>query len=370
MKSLSRTAWFYWDPPREAFTIPFFDHPIVWYGILFVSGFIIGYFVLIPILTRFLSQSKHLSNLDIANWPEFIEQLRSSSSPLITQLSTQFDLSTRRQIKQQSPAITSDLKQRILDGLNRLLRDSSISRADLEHTFGKALTSLKQTAYFLTDRLCWFTVIGTVVGARLGAVFFYDWNYFSSHPLEIFKVWHGGLASHGGFLGVMVSLYFYLKYIQKWVPQLTFLRLLDDVAIPTALVCCFIRLGNFMNQEILGTPTNLPWGILFAHPADDSLAIPRHPVQLYEAIAYLITFCILWSLWKYRNLDEEHPGALIGITFILGFGSRFILEYWKATQDSILDSSLLQMGQILSIPFILLGGYLLWRSRFIPLKRS
>lgn len=296
MHDCSWIAWFYWNPPREAFTIPFFDHPVVWYGILFVTGFIAAYFLLIPIFDRLLSQ---------------------------------YPLS---------------------------------SLATLQHAIDKPMASTRQMAFFLTDRLCWFAVIGTIVGARLGLVFFYDWPYFRQHPTEIFKVWHGGLASHGGFAGVMIALYFYTKYVQKWIPQLTFLRLLDCVAIPTAFVCVFIRLGNFFNQEILGTPTSLPWGVIFGHPADSSAPFPRHPVQLYEAGAYLLTFCILWILWKYRHLDEK-PGALIGLTFILGFGSRFILEFWKETQDSsMVDSSFLQMGQILSIPFILLGTYLFWRS--------
>lgn len=284
-----KLCWFYWDPPREAFTIPFIHHPVVWYGILFVAGFVSAYFILNPIFTRFLIQTGQEQALD------------------------------------------------------------------------PSLTSPKKAAYLLTDRLCWFAVIGTIVGARLGAVFFYDWPYFRQHPLEIIKVWNGGLASHGGVVGVMLALFLYAKYIQRWIPQLTFLRLLDFVAIPSALTACFIRLGNFINQEIVGIPTTMPWGVLFGHPADNVSAVPRHPVQLYEAGAYLITFFILWRLWKYHHLDEK-PGALIGFMLIFIFGSRFVIEFWKSTQESIISSSFLQMGQILSIPFILLGIFLVWRS--------
>jgi prolipoprotein diacylglyceryl transferase len=365
MVSHSWTAWFYWDPPREAFTIPFLNHPIVWYGILFVTGFIIAYFLLNPIVVRFLIQSRHLSSLDILNWPLLIETLRTSSSPLIYQFMGELNLSARQQLKQKTTPffLTPTLQQEIVEGFNRLLQHSSLSRDNLQQVFGKALATPKQTAYFLTDRLCWFVVIGTVVGARLGAVFFYDWPYFREHPLEIFKVWHGGLASHGGFIGVILSLYFYLKYVHQWVPQLTFLRLLDYVVIPSTLVCGFIRLGNFMNQEILGTPTTMPWGVIFGHPADDSAPIPRHPVQLYEAAAYFMIFCLVWWLWKNQRLDERRPGAILGLSFILGFGTRFIFEFWKATQESIFSSSFLQMGQILSIPFILLGTFLIWHSK-------
>lgn len=288
MNIFHQIGWFYWDPPREAFTIPFINHSIVWYGILFVIGFTLAYFILNPIFARFLSQTQHQSKLEIKD--------------------------------------------------------------------------PKQAAYFLTDRLCWFAVAGTIIGARLGAVLFYDWPYFSQYPLEIFKIWNGGLASHGGVLGVMLALYLYTKYIHKWVPQLTFLHLLDFVAIPSALTACFIRLGNFMNQEIVGTPTDLPWAVLFGHPTDSVAAIPRHPVQLYEAIAYLITFFILWGVWKNQRSDDK-PGAIVGLLFIFVFGSRLLIEFWKAQQESILDQSFLQTGQLLSIPFILIGIFLFLRSK-------
>lgn len=357
-------AYFYWDPPIEAFRIPYLDHPVVWYGVLFVIGFILAYFVINPILARFLVQSRHLSALDIMHWPSIIEVLRTSPSPLVSQLMQQCDLSARQQLKQQSPPpITPSLQQGILAGINRLLLYSSTSREELQNLFGKGLASPKQTAYVLTDRLCWFVVLGTIIGARLGTVFFYDWDYFYEHPLNILKIWHGGLASHGGVIGVVIALFLYLKYIQRWVPQLTFLQLLDYVAVPSALVSGFIRLGNFVNQEILGTPTALPWGVIFGHPADGSMPTPLHPIQLYEAAAYFLTFLILLKLWK-KQQPHERPGSLVGWLFVLIFGSRFVLEFWKSTQESLLDSTFfLQMGQLLSIPFILLGAFLIWYSK-------
>lgn len=301
MLQSSLLAWFYWDPPLEAFTLPFVNHPVVWYGILFVAGFVLAYFMINPIFVRFLTQ-----------YP---------------------------------PS----------------------SYAKLEQIFGKEKISPKQMAYVLTDRLCWFVMIGTIVGARLGAVFFYDWPYFRENPLEIFKIWHGGLASHGGTFGVLITLYLYTLYIQRWVPHLTFLRLLDCAAVPTALVACFIRLGNFMNQEILGTPTTMPWGVVFGHPADRSPPMPRHPVQLYEASAYLISFFVLWYLWKKQKKNEQ-PGFLVGLLFILIFSSRFILEFWKSTQSSMLNLPFLEIGQILSIPFIFLGILLFYRSKKASVK--
>ncbi len=292
-------AWLYWDPHREAFIIPFTDHPVAWYGILFVTGFILAYFVFHPILTRFLIQIPHFSQLNVKDWTGLIEELRASPSPLVSQLMTQFDSLTHQKLKQPNlPSLTSDLQQGVLRGFNHLLKLDVVKQKDLEQVLHHSLVSPKEIAYLLTDRLCWFVVAGTIIGARLGDVFFYNWSHFRHHPLEIFKIWHGGLASHGGVLGVVLALYLYLKYIQKWIPQLTFLTLLDFVAIPSALVACFIRLGNFMNQEILGIPTDLPWGVVFGHPAENVPPFPRHPVQLYEAGAYLITFFVLWNYGK------------------------------------------------------------------------
>lgn len=359
MNSFHLIASFYWNPQREAFTVPFFNHPIYWYGILFVIGWVIAYFVANPIFTKFLIDTRQLSSLDILNWSTLTATIRTSSSPIITQLLSQMNPAICQSIQQKAEP-TEETKQGILNGLNHLLKDSSISRDNLKELFGSSLAPPSQTAYYLIDRLCWFAVVGTIIGARLGAVFFYDWPYFREHPIEIFKVWHGGLASHGGFLGVIISLFLYLKFIHRWIPQLSFLRLLDYVAIPTMIVCFFIRLGNFVNQEILGTPTTMPWGIIFGNPDNGSLPIPRHPVQLYEGLVYLSIFFILWTLWK-KGLDQR-PGALIGLTFLLGFGSRFILEFWKSTQESILDVSFLQMGQFLSIPFILIGAILVYRA--------
>lgn len=358
-------CWLYWDPPRKAFTVPFINHPVFWYGILFVGGFALAYFLINPLLARFLTQIRYISDLDIKNWPLLIDQLRLSTSPLVVELKTQFDPLTLQHLKPEKRAdLTLEFKQRILEGFNQLLKDTSFSREELQEAFPLSLATPKQTAYLLTDRLCWFAVAGTVIGARLGDVFFYNWSYFREHPMEILKIWNGGLASHGGVLGVMLALYLCTKMIQRSIPQLSFLRLLDYVSVPTALVACFIRLGNFMNQEIVGTPTDLPWGIVFGHPADNVAAIPRHPVQLYEAIAYFIIFIILWWMWR-KQPSNEKPGALVGMMFILIFGSRFILEFWKSTQDSsLINNSFLEIGQILSIPFILLGFFLFVKARY------
>ena len=128
------------------------------------------------------------------------------------------------------------------------------------------------------------------------------------------------------------------------------------IVIPTGLVSFFIRLGNFFDQEILGTPTDMPWGVIFGSPADQSAIVPRHPVQLYEGLAYLATFVLLYRLSKTKAINS--PGLLTGLFFILIFGARFLMEFVKAHQEANFDQSLLQAGQLLSIPFVL-GGLLL-----------
>lgn len=360
MRTIEMLGWLYWNPSKEIFTIPLLDRPVAWYGLLFVLGFIAGYFIINPIFTRYLSQAKILSNLDVTNWPLLISSLieqRTDSSSLAYRIFPKIDASFRarllemRDIKQ----IDKPIQDAILRGLRRLLYDKQIERADIEKAFPEAIATAQQTSYLLTDRLCWFVVAGTLIGARLGEVFFYDWPRYQYQLLEIFKVWKGGLSSHGGTIGVLIALYLYTLYVRKWIPSLTFLRLIDYVSIPTALVACMIRIGNFINQEILGTPTMLPWGVIFGNPLDGTIPTPRHPVQLYESFSYLAIFMILLSIWKRKGTTLK-PGVISGLLLILIFTSRFFLEFWKSNQESFWgDLFHLQMGQWLSLPFIVLG---------------
>lgn len=220
-----------------------------------------------------------------------------------------------------------------------------------------AATAKKQAQYLL-DRLTWFVVGGTIVGARLGHVFFYEWSLYRKNPIEIFAIWKGGLASHGGVVGILIALYFYQRLIRKDFPEFNYLAILDAIVIPSALTGCFIRIGNFWNQEILGTQTLVPWAIVFGDPMDGSAPVPRHPVQLYEAAAYLLCFVFLVYLWRYRNATQ-FPGRLSGWFFIIMFSARFFLEFFKTSQSDLIDESFVQMGQYLSIPVVLLGMALL-----------
>ncbi len=213
----------------------------------------------------------------------------------------------------------------------------------------------KPKAIQITDRLTIYMIIATVVGARLGHFLFYEHpsNYLGD-PLEFFRVWEGGLASHGAAVGIIIGLILFSYRIRAIEPKLTWIRLLDFVSVPAALGGCLIRFGNFINQEVLGTPTDLPWAVVFGHAADRSMPIPRHPVQLYESLFYLAVFVLLWRLtYKHRFLFRR--GKLIGLFLILVFGFRFFVEFIKTEQSHLLDLSFLTMGQLLSIPTVIAG---------------
>jgi phosphatidylglycerol:prolipoprotein diacylglycerol transferase len=199
------------------------------------------------------------------------------------------------------------------------------------------------------DSLLLYLVIGTVVGARLGHVLFYDPGYYFSHPLEIIEIWKGGLASHGGAIGVLLAVYLY----SRKHPTQPYLWLLDRLAIPVALAATCIRIGNFFNSEILGTPATVPWAIVF----DRIDNVPRHPVQLYEAISYAIIFIILRTIYK-RHTDKLRPGMLVGLLLTLVFSARFFLEFIKMHQAAY-ASGYFSVGQWLSIPAVIAGVVLL-----------
>lgn len=196
-----------------------------------------------------------------------------------------------------------------------------------------------------------FLVIGTIVGARLGHVFFYEWDYYSAHPSEILKIWNGGLASHGGTIGNIIGLFIFSWTVSKKPASWVF----DKVVVPVALVAALIRFGNLMNSEIYGAYTSMPWGFIFVRNGE---TLPAHPTQLYEGGCYLLLFGLLmWMYWK-RNA-EERPWLLTGVFFLVTFASRFFIEYLKNVQVvsefEMIEKYGMNLGQMLSIPFILLG---------------
>lgn len=371
-------AWLFWDPVRVLFTVPIIDRPVVWYGLWFVLGFIVGYLLILPMFRRRLERTHVILDRDIANWQTLIDILQKGPTKpgsLLFKISQHFDKKTWQLLRQPMSQLQNSnglaLRSSILAALNSVLNDShsslKVDRAQIEALFPKAIYRLKDLSLFLVDRLTWFVVAGTIIGARLGHVFFYDWPRYQDHFIDIFKVWEGGLASHGGTVGILLALFFYQRMIRKNFPEFTFLTILDMLVVPTALAACCIRIGNFFNQEIIGTPTTLPWAVIFGHPADHSVPEPRHPVQLYEGAIYLLTFFLLYYLWKTYS-DKLRSGVLSGIFFISIFGSRFFFEFFKMPQSLILDESILQTGQYLSIPCVLFGIWLLYRS--FPLNKK
>lgn len=212
-----------------------------------------------------------------------------------------------------------------------------------------------------------YVVVGTVIGARLGHVLFYDPAYYLANPSKIIAVWEGGLASHGGALGVIIAVWIY----SCRVAGRSILWTLDRIAVPTGLVAMFIRLGNLMNSEIFGRPTDLPWGFRFLRSAEyhqlvPDLSIGCHPTQLYEALAYLLTFLLtMWLYWR-RDMARRYQGLIFGVLLLCIFGSRILIESVKNVQEAweldLIASYGLNMGQILSIPFVVVGGCLVLRS--------
>lgn len=194
-----------------------------------------------------------------------------------------------------------------------------------------------------------YLIVATIVGARLGHVLFYGWDYYSQHPIEILFVWQGGLASHGGVLGIMIAMIVWSKQVSKR----SILWVLDRVVVPSIFVGALIRLGNLMNSEIYGIPTNLPWGFIFER-GQEYQNIPCHPTQLYEALAYLVTFgVLLYMYWKTKAKDYQ--GLLVGVFFIMVFSARFAVEFIKNIQEPFEKGMSLDMGQWLSIPFVAAG---------------
>lgn len=211
------------------------------------------------------------------------------------------------------------------------------------------------------DRLLVYVIIGTVVGARLGHCLIYEPDYYLAHPLEILKIWKGGLASHGGTVGVVIAFFIFIKQSKG---KYSFFELADMIVVPIALVCTFIRLGNFMNSEILGKPTDGPFGVIFARIGDMT---PRYPAQLFEAAAYFATFIILTIL--YFTWKNRPKGTLLGILLLLVYTARYFIEPLKEEQADYSLNSGMNVGQLLSIPFII-GSLLLIVILFVMQKRS
>jgi prolipoprotein diacylglyceryl transferase len=208
------------------------------------------------------------------------------------------------------------------------------------------------------DRLTVYVAVGTIIGARLGHCLFYEPAYYLANPIEILKVWHGGLASHGAAIGIPLAIWLFVRKEKK-----PFIWAIDRVVIVVALAGVLIRLGNLMNSEIYGVETTLPWGFVFLRNGENA---PKHPTQIYESLAYLITFVILLRVY-WKNMGKQKPGLLFGLFLIFVFGFRFLVEYVKEDQVAFEAGMKLNMGQLLSIPLVIAGiALLFWAFRRVP----
>jgi prolipoprotein diacylglyceryl transferase len=209
----------------------------------------------------------------------------------------------------------------------------------------------------MLDQLTIYMALGTIIGARLGHVLFYDPGYYFSNPLKIIAIWEGGLASHGAAIGILTALYLFIRK-----NKLSYLWILDRIALVIALSGVCIRLGNLMNSEIYGIPTTMPWGFLFVRSSEVvhgiETLVPRHPTQIYEALSYLAIFIFTFVSY-FKGYLIKQKGKLFGIFLILLFGARFLIEYIKNSQEDFEKALPFDMGQILSIPFILVGIFLI-----------
>lgn len=216
-----------------------------------------------------------------------------------------------------------------------------------------------------------YLIVATILGARLGHVFFYGWDYYSQHPIEILYVWQGGLASHGGVLGIIIAMIIWSRNVSKR----SILWVLDRVVVPSIFVGALIRFGNLMNSEIYGMQTSLPWGFIFER---NNETVAKHPTQIYEALSYLVTFGVmLYMYWKTKAKDYQ--GMLVGVFFIMVFTARFFVEFIKEDQEAFEATMSLNMGQWLSIPFVITGivliilaikkGPVIYKNQVVPGKK-
>jgi prolipoprotein diacylglyceryl transferase len=222
---------------------------------------------------------------------------------------------------------------------------------------------IEDIPYEHLEKLSIYSLIGILAGARLGHCLFYEPSYYLSHPLEMILPvtfppdggikfsGYQGLASHGGILGLLIALSIYSRKTKH-----PMIDTLDLIAVVAGLSFGFIRLGNFMNSEIIGTPTTLPWGVIFERVDN----IPRHPAQLYEAVSYFIIFAIMMFLYKKMRARLKN-GFLFGLATVLFFTARFLIEFVKENQVGFEDRMTLNMGQVLSLPFIAVGiGFIIY----------
>jgi phosphatidylglycerol:prolipoprotein diacylglycerol transferase len=335
-------SYLIWNPNRVVFTIPYINHPIVWYGVLFALGFLVTYFILRKVFVVEILSKISLDQTHIVDW-DLLHQEMEKYPDL-------FSVHLKKEASRSS----------IVSQLEKYIKLKLLPRS----FYRSQILNLSQSSDRLTDQLTVYIVCGTIVGARLGYVIFYGWPLFRENWLDVFKIWTGGLASHGACVGILTALYLYVRKLSKTKTNFSYLHLMDFLAITAGFFSFFIRLGNFVNQEIVGIPSEVPWAIFFLNPFDGNAPVPRHPVQLYEGLFYLFVAITLFTLWKKNKLQIGN--GLYAATFLISlFSFRFFIEFLKEPQGVVLPVFKgLLMGQLLSIPFIFAGIGIILKYRF------
>jgi phosphatidylglycerol---prolipoprotein diacylglyceryl transferase len=318
-------AWITINPNPIVFKIPFIEHPIAWYGCIFAFAFYLGYNLFIWIYTRHLLDKVSItSEFEGTKIPE-------SFTPSKKQKKLYHFYKARCQDEEKLQSLKLQFY--------------------LESTHPDKVTSIEKKSLKFSESALLYMIIGTVVGARLGHILFYEnITEYILNPINIIKTWEGGLASHGGIIAIILAS---ILFVRK-EKSISFLAFADLATIPTMFVCAWIRIGNFINQEILGDVTTKPWGIIFKSPVDGGAILPRHPMQLYEFLLYLSVSALLFTLW-YKKTYIKKTGLYIGIALTISFSVRFFLEFLKVPQSIYDADSFLQVGQLLSLPMIILG---------------
>ncbi len=349
-------SWLFWNPDPVCFTLPYFDRPVMWYGICWAIGFFVALFLTKEVVSRFFCY-----------YPEYILRDILHKERLGALLRDKFGIEGKNFVsllnglllKERLPLPKKRIHRLLVAFSRKRLRPHAlhllINRLYLDELLGKEVVSLRKRASALSEKGWVFIAVGTVIGARIGHLLFYHYpSEYLLDPLLFFRIWEGGLASHGAVVGILLAVCLWTYLHKKEYPFMRFIGWLDLASIPVLFGCAMIRIGNFWNQELLGVVSRLPWAIIFGNPEDGGLPQPRHPVQLYEALLYLVLMCILYSAF-FRKSRPLKQGALAGILLFTVFAFRFILEFWKEKQGVFDPFLVLHTGQLLSIPCVIIG---------------